>query len=167
MSSAGVFFAHPNTSTGGSISFAASESAPYGLSNVEANFYDYGRRTQGFELVDVDLDGDLDLMVTGYDEASDDGVLFYYENEGGTPPAFGAGQSSPFGMTLPAVNWYDSTSDFDAPFAFETADMDGDGDYDLLLGPGVRSESQTDPDTSETQVSVYTEYFYVENTTIQ
>lgn len=80
-------------------------------------------------LVDIDGDGDLDLMTTTYDNASYLADVRFYENTG-TPesPEFSnSPQSNPFNIDLSAINT-ESIMDFDF------ADMDNDGDLDMLLG---------------------------------
>ncbi len=69
--------------------------------------------------VDLDGDGDFDLMVGGIL-----GTMEYFENTGSkSAPQFGASQVNPFGLT----NTY-----YFADPAF--ADLDNDGDMDLLVG---------------------------------
>ena len=71
--------------------------------------------------VDIDNDGDLDMVTSGY---GDDYLeLFLVENTG-TPqsPDFSVPQATPFGLT----DQYILTPAF--------ADIDGDGDQDLMLG---------------------------------
>ena len=73
----------------------------------------------GVEMVDLDADGDFDLIQGGYY-----GVFEYFENTGtAAAPMFAAPQQNPFGLV--------STLYYSFP---EAADLDGDGDFDLLIG---------------------------------
>ncbi|MCI5058759.1 MAG: T9SS type A sorting domain-containing protein [Flavobacteriales bacterium] len=69
-------------------------------------------------VVDLDNDGDFDLIVGAYY-----GVLEYYENTGtASSPNFGLAQKNPFGL--------DSASAFAMP---TTVDIDSDGDFDVFV----------------------------------
>ena len=69
------------------------------------------------ELVDLDDDGDYDLVIGNYY-----GQIVYHENTGDSVNAmFAAGDTLPFGIAAPA---YYALSSF--------GDLDQDGDYDLL-----------------------------------
>ena len=100
-----------NTGTAQAPAFGLPVYSPFGLTD-----YTYGAR---IAIVDLDDDGDLDLLVGGYY-----GDLRYYENTGSSSnPSFGAGQTNPFGLQ-PAYDWSFITGD----------DVDRDGDYDLMVG---------------------------------
>jgi hypothetical protein len=73
---------------------------------------------------DFDLDGDVDIVAASRD---DDGI-FWYENDGGSPPSFTEHVLShdPDGLSGPAVGFADS------PRAVFAADLDSDGDPDIL-----------------------------------
>ncbi len=105
----GLFY-YENTGTAQSPSFAAPQDDPFGLSD---SVY-YGSPI----LLDLDNDGDLDLLSGEYD-----GRIVYYENIGTpTAPAFGTKQYEPFGLQT-------------SYYAFPTAgDVDWDGDLDLIIG---------------------------------
>ena len=70
------------------------------------------------EFVDLDGDGDLDLVAGGYD-----GTVFYYENNGG---AYMPAATNPFaGIDQGYIS------------IVELADLDDDGDLDLVIGGSV------------------------------
>jgi hypothetical protein len=80
-------------------------------------------------LVDIDGDGDMDLMTTTYDNVTYEANIEFIENIG-TPdaPAFSATPVvNPFGINLSVI-------DQESLFDFDLADMDNDGDLDLLVG---------------------------------
>jgi hypothetical protein len=103
-----------NTGTANAPAFAASVQNPFGLQGISSAYY--------FSLptfVDLDDDGDMDVMVGGYYP-----TLYYFENTGtANAPAFAAQVQNPFGLSLPYYNIYPAS-----------ADLDDDGDMDLLVG---------------------------------
>ncbi len=111
----GNFLYFENTGTSIAPVFAAAVTPdPFGLSDTGH------RSTPSF--VDLDKDGDLDLMVGYYL-----GDYSYFENTGTRiAPAFAAAVSpSPFGLTVFGTN---SNPSF--------ADLDGDGNVDIISGNG-------------------------------
>jgi len=93
--------------------FAAVQQNTFGLTAVNYN------STPSF--VDLDNDGDLDLMVGDYG-----GDFNYFQNTGSaSAPAFGTAQSNPFGLT---ATYYFATPSF--------ADLDNDGDKDMISCEG-------------------------------
>lgn len=77
-------------------------------------------------LVDLDGDGDMDIMVGGYDYDSYTyaGKFTYYQNIGtAANPSFAAGIDNPFGIVPSDIGifWFPTM-----------ADIDGDGDQDML-----------------------------------
>jgi len=73
----------------------------------------------GLVAIDMDDDGDFDLLLGGYY-----GQFNYHENTGTAgSPSFAAGQVNPFGLT--SVNQFNFMS---------AADLDDDGDMDLITG---------------------------------
>lgn len=80
-------------------------------------------------LIDLDKDGDLDLLVGGsfYDEVTEEyeANLYYYENTGSVSvPSFAIPIKNPFGLSI--------GSGFTVAIP-STADLDGDGDMDVLV----------------------------------
>lgn len=100
-----------NTGTATNPQFAPAQQNPFGL--IATNYFSIT------SFVDLDDDGDMDLMVGEYG-----GVMQYFKNNGTpTAPQFAAPQQNPFGLT--------STVDLAAP---TFADLDVDGDLDMLVG---------------------------------
>ncbi len=107
----GSFEYFQNVGTAKSPKFAAPVTNPFGLDPVQ--------NIAAPVFVDLDGDGDMDLLVGEYY-----GGLEYFENTGtATQPKFAAPVKNPFGLR--------STYYFAFP-AF--ADIDNDGDQDLLVG---------------------------------
>ena len=118
-------------------SFAPSILDPHGLSGNE------GSQAAEFELVDIDGDGDLDMIsrFSGYYE----GTVFTFQENSGTPesPSFEP-ISTPFGSQT--IDGFDAfyTYTFGGN-ALEIADIDGDGDLDILTVDGAMYGYSYDP----------------------
>lgn len=112
----GEFTYYENTGSPTVPSFAAGVANPFGLPLPSTSTYFYHQ-----ELVDLDQDGDLDLLCGNYASPSAD--VIFFENTGTTTlPAFGPAQANPFGLS--------ATGDF----AFLAGgDFDADSDIDVLL----------------------------------
>jgi hypothetical protein len=108
----GSFFYFQNTAGAGNTpTFAAVVGNPFGLTSVGL--------ASNSNLIDLDGDGDLDLMSGEYD-----GNFFYFENTGtASAPAFAAVVTNPFGL-----------SDIGSYSNSNLIDLDGDGDLDLMSG---------------------------------
>jgi hypothetical protein len=113
-----------NTGTASVPAFGAPATNPFGLSDVGND--------ASPELVDLDGDGDLDVLVGGID-----GHLRFFRNTGSaSTPAFAAAQLEPFGLVrAPQLNPF-SSNDRLGPHP-EVADIDADGDLDVLVADGL------------------------------
>lgn len=101
-----------NVGTPSSPSFAAPIQNPFGITTTLEFFVP--------EAVDLDADGDIDLLVNDYT-----GDFQFFENIGTpTSPSFAPVVANPFNLALPGNNIGVST----------TGDLDGDGDTDILTG---------------------------------
>ncbi len=117
MSGATDIFYFENSGTPSAPAFDSSETNPFGISGLP----NYSLPT----LVDLDDDGDLDLMVG----ESMYGTLNYYENTGSAgSPTFAAPQVNPFNLDTVQTGYY---SGLVSP---EFVDIDDDGDLDLFVG---------------------------------
>jgi hypothetical protein len=92
------------------------------------------------ELVDLDHDGDLDLLMSGFDPAfaeedGDDIPTFYYAKNVGTPtvPQFSGWYDNPYGLNANPFGLAPNTF-FEAT---ASGDIDNDGDVDILGAPSV------------------------------
>jgi len=104
-----------NTGTATNPAFAAAAANPFGL-NTGSSLLDMP------SFVDLDNDGDYDLISCSIPYATNPGMV-YYENTGtATNPAFGAQTANPFGIVGNAQYFQNPTA----------ADIDGDGDSDVL-----------------------------------
>ena len=108
------YFENIGTST--APQFAPKTTNPFGLTPSTDSISGYP------ELMDIDRDGDLDLMVGSYNETTYAGIFEYFENIGtNTVPQFAPKTTNPFGLTgTYGYNYLTS------------ADLDNDGDLDVL-----------------------------------
>lgn len=98
--------------------FGTPVQTPFGINNTAPALLG------AFDAVDLDGDGDLDIIQEGYGTSGYGGAILYYQNTGtSTAPAFGASQINPFGLT--------TSVEYGSPIA---ADIDDDGDMDILVG---------------------------------
>lgn len=118
------YFYFENESSGGTVSFADAVDNPFGGNlNMEVN----ASFTAYTALVDIDQDGDLDLVGGGIELISEEPLLAFAQNNGtSTAPAFGAREINPFEVNFGEAN----TDDLQLRPAF--TDIDGDGDVDMF-----------------------------------
>jgi hypothetical protein len=101
-----------NVGTADAPDFAAPVANPFGLVPEES--------MTTLSAIDLDKDGDLDLMIGKYDGSN----IYYFENSGNpTTPIFAAATIDPFNIQ--------SSGSFAIPVLL---DLDDDGDLDLLVG---------------------------------
>ena len=112
-----VFYYYENVGTAQDPQYGSPALNPFGLSSSDEA---YVLPT----LTDLDGDGDVDLLVGGYN------ATLYYENTGSnTAPQFGTPLSEPFGIDSTPTNPDDESYLF-----YGAGDLDNDGDTDLLQG---------------------------------
>ncbi len=112
----GFFYYFENAAGAGNtpVFFAGAQTNPFSLTNIGL--------LSNSELVDLDGDGDLDMMA-----GASNGVFNYFENTAGAgnTPVFAAVQINPFSLTDIGYG-YGSNSGL--------VDLDGDGDLDMMAG---------------------------------
>lgn len=109
----GEYYYYENTGNATSPTYAAPVMNPFGLTSAGAYF-----STPTF--VDLDGDGDFDVMAHNYDY----GDFLYYENTGTvSSPAFAAVTTNPFSLLQMGFSTLSSPG---------FADLDNDGDLDML-----------------------------------
>ena len=114
-----AIFYYENTGSAANPAFAAAVQNPF---NIET--------AQEFavpSLLDLDDDGDLDLLITNYDDNTYEPFYQYQENIGtAESPDFAAAQIDPFGLG----------TDLEYAILPAIVDIDSDGDLDLMIGSG-------------------------------
>jgi len=121
------FFYYENTGTAESPTFAASQLNPFSLAPGSA----YGI-TPSF--VDLDGDGDFDILAQSHHYSGSYGNFFYYENVGtSTAPSFAAETINPFGLGYLALGHPYGNSSV-GPGDLDIIDIDNDGDLDIMSG---------------------------------
>ncbi len=87
----------------------------------------------GMTIVDLDRDGNLDILLAGHSPQG--AKIIYFENTtAGATPTFAAPVTNPFGISFPDRDWYTYAG---FGLSLVAADFDGDGDIDLLVGVNI------------------------------
>ena len=109
----------------------------------------------GMAIVDLDRDGNLDILLAGHSPQG--AKIIYFENTtAGATPTFAAPVTNPFGISFPDRDWYTYAG---FGLSLVAADFDGDGDIDLLVGVHTRYAEEPPHD-------LISEFFYFENKAI-
>lgn len=119
----GNFVYYENIGTPEAVDFGEPQSNPFGVNVPVAGTY-----AALHQLVDIDKDGDLDLLFTtvGYADGEYTNSVVFQENIGTVEsPAFGKPLVNPFGLSV--------NNEVEIPMM---ADMDSDGDEDLWMSSG-------------------------------
>lgn len=119
----GEFKYYENTGSPTAPSFAAGVVNPFGLP-APATSPDFYHQ----ELVDLDLDGDLDILCGGNEDPTVD--IVFFENIGTTTlPAFGPAQVNPFGLSATGEIAFLAVGDFDGDSDFDVLSSEYGGDF--------------------------------------
>lgn len=106
-----------NTGSATNPQFAAPQDSPFGIATAEYYFMP--------SFVDMDDDGDLDILTSDFQLDPYVSIIKYFENTGSnTNPQFATPIENPFELTPPV-------DDLMWP---AVADLDGDSDFDILSG---------------------------------
>ena len=114
------FLYHENIGTASEAMFGVPVINPFGLDVPPATFYNQ------FDFVDIDLDGDLDMLISQDIEVNEDYVIdyYFYENTGDVNNMqLAMREQDPYDLNIEAGDYLTITA----------ADLDGDGNPDLLF----------------------------------
>lgn len=137
-------------------SFADPVTNPFSLTGVP-----WGDASVGFDFVDLDDDGDYDLVSRelGFGSIYEIHLAFYVNNGSASNPEFAAPEEGLFGTPImPGFSYWETYNGV----ALTAADLDGDGDYDLLAH-ALYAYGETD-DYDEEYVEWYSPILFMENT---
>ncbi|TVQ27739.1 MAG: hypothetical protein EA382_03050 [Spirochaetaceae bacterium] len=152
--SGGLYLTLNTSGSATTVSFADESTYSFPFADIIDPYF----TIHGLVIVDLDKDGDLDLLVSGitYDYYSESAIpqILYFENQG-TPasPNFAPPVANPFGISFPERSWWGSFSE--STLSMVAADFDGDGDIDLLLGTFTTYDYYAE--------GLVSEFFYFEN----
>ena len=132
-----IFLYHENIGTVNNPQFSLGVKNPFNLTSPQNMSLDFS--VLSHNLVDIDDDGDIDILATysGLYESynyytyqyniSTNTVFKYYENIGNpNMPLFAAQQTNPFGLTVDSIIALG-----------DLVDIDGDGDFDIMSSASV------------------------------
>ncbi len=122
----GAIFVAENTGNASSPSFSTEpQENPFSISFPD------GVLPLSIDAVDIDGDGDPDLLLATFNTVENAAAVGWMENTGSaTAPSFGSFVENPFGLTsdISSVSSYSLTS------GMAVGDIDGDGDLDAFIG---------------------------------
>ncbi len=128
-----------NTS-GSPYSFVFTDDSTIAFPYADLIFPD-GFSIHGMAIVDLDRDGDLDLLISGavydsyYLSTTTTATLLYFENTSTQATVrFAEPVTNPFGISFPDRDWHNTYGWPSRSLSLVAADFDRDGDIDLLFG---------------------------------
>ena len=146
----GTIYFSANTGTAEFPAFANPVTSPYGSSSIT------GFSVVSVDAVDLDADGDLDILVGATSTADGSPAVFLMDNTSTVDAVtFATPVQNPGGIVIPGSDW----SSYDGGPGIAAADFDGDGDIDILLGPNVSPQL--------TEFDYYNDFYLFDNGAVQ